>query len=133
MKKITIAIDGYSSTGKSTIAKRLASALGYVFVDTEAMYRAVTSHALISNYVDEHNLNVTAIVDSLSNIHLKFIPDAETGKFFMYLNDENVEQEIRSMSVSRQVSKIATIKEVRIKLVAMQQQMGKEKGAIKNC
>ena len=130
MKKITIAIDGFSSTGKSTIAKQLAKVLGYVYVDTGAMYRAVTLFAIRNNFVGESGLKKTDIITSLSTIQLKFIPNAETGKSDMYLNGENVEQEIRTMEVSRQVSKIATIKEVREKLVAMQQQMGTEKAIV---
>ncbi|MDT0608520.1 (d)CMP kinase [Croceitalea rosinachiae] len=130
MGKITIAIDGYSSTGKSTIAKQLSKALGYVYVDTGAMYRAVTLYAIRNNLVGEDNLNVEAVIDELSRIHLKFVPNQLTGKSDMFLNDENVEQEIRTMQVSRQVSKIAAIKEVREKLVAIQQQMGIEKAIV---
>jgi len=130
MKKITIAIDGYSSTGKSTIAKQLSKALGYVYVDTGAMYRAVTLYAIRNSFVSEGNMNLDAITNTLSKIQLKFVPNQSTGKSDMFLNGENVEEEIRKMEVSRQVSKIATIKEVREKLVAMQQQMGTEKAIV---
>lgn len=130
MRKITIAIDGFSSTGKSTIAKQLAKVLGYVYVDTGAMYRAVTLYAIRNNFVDESNLKKKDIITTLSAVKLRFVANSETGKSDMYLNDENVAREIRTMEVSRQVSKIATIKEVRQKLVAMQQQMGAEKAII---
>lgn len=130
MRKITVAIDGFSSTGKSTIAKQLAKVLGYVYVDTGAMYRAVTLFAIRKNFVDEFSLKKPDIITSLSDIQLKFVANSETGKSDMYLNEENVEREIRTMEVSRQVSKIATIKEVREKLVIMQQQMGIEKAIV---
>ena len=129
MGKITIAIDGFSSTGKSTIAKQLAAALGYVYVDTGAMYRAVTLYALNQGYVDD-NLDATSLIKDLPNIHLSFSPNSHTGRSDMFLNGENVEQEIRTMKVSQQVSKVATVKEVREKLVQMQQQMGKNKGVV---
>lgn len=130
MRKITIAIDGFSSTGKSTIAKQLAKVLGYVYVDTGAMYRAVTLFAIRNNFVGESGINKSEIINSLSAIRLKFVPNPETGKSDMYLNGENVERQIRTMAVSRQVSKIATIKEVREKLVAMQQHMGTKKAIV---
>ena len=129
MKKITIAIDGYSSTGKSTIAKQLASQLGYIYVDTGAMYRAVTLYALNHGYIGEKE-NISALIAHLPEIKLSFVPNTAAGRSDMYLNGENVESEIRSMKVSRQVSKIAAIKEVRQMLVKMQQQMGKEKGVV---
>ena len=131
MGKITIAIDGYSSTGKSTIAKRLAAALGYIYVDTGAMYRAVTLFALNNGFVSEKGeLDSAALIDKLSEVNLKFVPNTETGRSDMFLNDENVEQEIRSMRVSGFVSPVAAIKEVREKLVKIQQEMGKDKGIV---
>ncbi|WP_396590235.1 (d)CMP kinase [Allomuricauda sp. R78024] len=129
MGKITIAIDGYSSTGKSTLAKRLASALNYVYVDTGAMYRAVTLFALNNKYVGT-NEDIPSLVKQLPNINLKFVPNKTLGLSEMYLNDENVERQIRTMEVSDHVSKVATIEEVRHMLVAMQQQMGEEKGIV---
>ena len=129
-KKITIAIDGFSSTGKSTVAKQLAKELGYVYVDTGAMYRAVTLYALRKNFISEDNLDRDALVQELSLIKLKFIFNPEAGFGEMYLNDENVEKEIRQMEVSQYVSKIAAIPEVREMLVAQQQEMGKEKGIV---
>jgi cytidylate kinase len=129
MGKITIAVDGYSSTGKSTIAKRLATALGYIYVDTGAMYRAVTLYALDNGYIGTKD-DIAGLVKELPKIKLKFVPNKKTGRSEMYLNGENVEQEIRTMKVSRQVSKVAAIGEVRTKLVEMQQQMGKDKGIV---
>ena len=131
MGKITIAIDGYSSTGKSTIAKRLASTLDYIYVDTGAMYRAVTLFSLVQGAInDKGEVDEAALIDQLSDIHLKFIPNKETGRSEMFLNDKNVEREIRSMRVSGFVSKVAAIKEVREKLVKIQQAMGKDKGIV---
>ncbi|MBO0340067.1 MAG: (d)CMP kinase [Bacteroidota bacterium] len=131
MGKITIAIDGYSSTGKSTIAKRLASTLNYIYVDTGAMYRAVTLFALQQGIISERGeVDEATLIDKLSEVHLKFVPNQETGKSDMFLNDVNVEKEIRTMQVSRLVSKVSAIKEVRGKLVKIQQEMGKDKGIV---
>ncbi|MEM9362318.1 MAG: (d)CMP kinase [Bacteroidota bacterium] len=130
MKKIIIAIDGYSSTGKSTIAKRLAEALDYIYVDTGAMYRAVTLYALNKGYVGESDDDASALVESLPNIQLKFVRDAKQGTCDMYLNGKNVEKEIRTLTVARKVSQVAAIKEVREKLVHLQQEMGVEKGIV---
>ncbi|MDT0540891.1 (d)CMP kinase [Croceitalea sp. P059] len=130
MGKIIIAIDGFSSTGKSTIAKQLSKALNYIYVDTGAMYRAVALYALNYDLVDDVKLKTDDLVNALSKVNIKFVPNNQTGKSDMFLNGKNVEQEIRTMRVSRQVSKIATIKEVREKLVAIQQKMGTEKGIV---
>ena len=130
MKKITIAIDGFSSTGKSTVAKQLAQKLGYVYVDTGAMYRAVTLFALRKSYIDEKNFNVEALVKDLSQIRLRFGFNPEVGFAEMYLNEENIEKEIRQMEVSRFVSQVAAVPQVREMLVAQQQEMGKEKGIV---
>ncbi|GMN11835.1 (d)CMP kinase [Croceitalea sp. MTPC9] len=130
MRKITIAIDGYSSTGKSTISKRLANALGYVFIDTGAMYRAVTFFALEKGLIANGEVKINDLVNALSEIQLKFVPNPSLGKSEMFLNGENVETEIRKMEVSENVSQVAVIKEVREKLVALQQQMGKDKGIV---
>lgn len=130
MKKITIAIDGYSSTGKSTIAKQLAKALGYAYVDTGAMYRAITLFAIKNDFIGGKQGNINALVNLLPKINLKFVYNEDLGFAEMYLNDENVEKAIRTMAVSRQVSKIATVEEVRYKLVEMQKKMGVEKGIV---
>ena len=130
MQKITIAIDGYSSTGKSTIAKRLANALGYAFIDTGAMYRAVTLFALNNGWITNKKVKTAALLPELANIQIKFVPNMELGKSEMYLNGINVDTEIRKMEVSENVSQIAIIKEVREKLVALQQKMGIDKGIV---
>lgn len=130
MKNITIAIDGFSSTGKSTIAKELATKLKYVYVDSGAMYRAVTLYAMQHKLISEDNFLQEKLIDELENINLafKFNPDLGFGE--IYLNDVNVETEIRNMKVSRLVSKVAEIPEVRKKLVEQQQRMGKNKRVV---
>lgn len=130
MKKITIAIDGFSSTGKSTLAKQLAKHLGYVYVDTGAMYRAVTLFAMQNNCIGIEFLDKDKLVDSLPSIKLNFKFNSELGFAEMYLNDINVETEIRTLEVSSFVSTVAAISEVRSKLVEQQQEMGREKGIV---
>lgn len=130
MKKITIALDGFSSTGKSTLAKQIAKELGYVYVDTGAMYRAVTLFAMQNNWVNDNELLLPNLLEALPNIQLKFIFNADLGFAEMYLNGVNVEKEIRTLEVSNQVSKIAAISEVRAKLVEQQKNMGKDKGIV---
>jgi len=131
MGKITIAIDGYSSTGKSTIAKQLAMALGYIYVDTGAMYRAVTLFAIRKGFTTEEKFeNPKGLVSALSDIHLKFEYNKKLGFAEMYLNGENVEKEIRTLEVSRLVSPIAAVEEVREKLVSIQKKMGEDKGIV---
>ncbi|MEZ7506742.1 (d)CMP kinase [Flavobacterium sp. Arc2] len=129
-KKITIAIDGFSSTGKSTLAKQLANHLGYVFVDTGAMYRAITLFAMQNKYIGAENFDKESLIKSLPAIRLQFRYSPELGLAEMYMNDVNVENEIRTIEVSSFVSKIATIAEVRAKLVEQQQEMGKDKGIV---
>jgi cytidylate kinase len=130
MKKIIVAIDGFSSTGKSTLAKQLAKHLGYVYVDTGAMYRAVALFALQNNCIGVDFLDKEKLVNSLPSIRLHFKFNPELGFAEMYLNDVNVETEIRTLEVSSFVSAVAAISEVRSKLVEQQQEMGKEKGII---
>lgn len=127
-KKITIAIDGFSSTGKSTIAKLLAKKYNYIYVDTGAMYRAVTLFANKNNYVGVDFLRKENLVSHLPNISLQFKFNKDLGFAEMYLNGDNVEKKIRTLEVSQLVSKIAAISEVRKKLVAEQQLMGKDGG-----
>lgn len=129
-KKITIAIDGHSSTGKSTVAKQLARQLGYIYVDSGAMYRAVTLFAMRKLFVTEKHFDKESIIRYLPFITVKFVFDKRLGYGEIYLNGENVEREIRLLEVSRQVSKVATIPEVRKKLVSLQQEMGKDKGVV---
>ena len=130
MEKITIAIDGYSSTGKSTIAKQLAKALGYVYVDTGAMYRAVTLFAMRNGFIGKKQENIHALVKLLPKIRLKFVHDERSNESEMYLNGENVEKEIRSLEVSQNVSRVAEIEEVRHMLVDLQKKMGASKGLV---
>lgn len=129
-KKITIAIDGHSSCGKSTLAKALASELNYVFIDTGAMYRAVTLFLMRKELVTSSSLEIDKINTYLPEIKLHFERNSETKRLEMYLNDENVEEEIRKMEVSNLVSKVSTIREVRQKLVAEQQKMGENGGVV---
>lgn len=131
MRKITIAIDGYSSCGKSTMAKDLAREIGYIYVDTGAMYRSVTLFAMRNNLFNEDGSIKTDELKSIMNeINISFKLNSETGRPDTYLNGELVEKEIRSMDVSARVSKIAALPFVREALVAQQQAMGKEKGII---
>ena len=130
MKKITIAIDGFSSTGKSTLAKQLAKQLGYIYVDTGAMYRAVTYYAMRNNYINHQGFNQQALINDLPKIKLTFQFNPNVGFAEMYLNDINVENEIRTIEVSSFVSKVAEISQVRAKLVEQQQEMGKNKGIV---
>ena len=131
MKKIVIAIDGYSSCGKSTMAKNLARQLGYVYVDTGAMYRAVTLYALRHQLFEaDGEVDAASLQRDMPDIRISFQFNAQTGKPDTYLNDELVEQEIRTMQVSERVSKIAALPFVRTALVAQQQRMGKDKGIV---
>lgn len=130
MKKITIAIDGHSSTGKSTLAKQLANALGYIYVDSGAMYRAVTLFAMQNNYVSDDYLNEIDLIANLNKINLSFKFNDVLGFAEIYLNDVNVESKIRSIEVSKLVSKISAISAVRTQLVHQQQLYGKDKGVV---
>lgn len=131
MKKIVIAIDGYSSCGKSTMAKNLARQLGYVYVDTGAMYRAVTLYALRHQLFDaDGEADAASLQQAMPDIRVSFQFNKQTGKPDTYLNDELVEQEIRTMQVSERVSKIAALPFVRTALVAQQQRMGVDKGIV---
>ena len=127
---ITIAIDGFSSTGKSTLAKQLAAHLGYVFVDSGAMYRAVTWYALQNNCIENGVLNVSRLEQKLIDIQLHFEYNSTLKMAQMHLNGKNVSDEIRTLEVSNFVSKVAEISKVRLKLVELQQQMGVNKGVV---
>jgi len=129
-KKIIIAIDGFSSTGKSTIAKELANKLGYLYVDTGAMYRAVTLFAMKNGYVDAVNIEEQALTENLNQIDLQFKYNKKLKFSEIYLNDINVEKEIRTIEVSKLVSQVSTISSVRKKLVEQQQKMGIDKGLV---
>ena len=130
MKKIIIAIDGHSSCGKSTMAKDLAREVGYIYVDSGAMYRAVTLWALRQNYFNGNEINTEALEKDMPGISITFRLNDETRLPETYLNDENVEKEIRSLEVSSHVSPIATLPFVREALTRWQQQQGAEKGIV---
>ncbi len=130
MNKITIAIDGFSSTGKSTVAKQLAKALGYIYVDTGAMYRAVTFYAMDKGLINESDFNVEALIYQLPKISISFKFNEALGFAEVYLNGKNIEKKIRTLEVSSFVSKVAAISEVRQKLVEQQQKMGQDKGVV---
>jgi cytidylate kinase len=129
-KKIIIAIDGFSSTGKSTLAKQLAKQLGYIYVDTGAMYRAVAFFAMQNNLISIDSFDKVGLINQLNNITLEFKFNSELGFAEMFLNGQNVEKEIRTIEVSGFVSKVAAISEVRAKLVEHQQEMGKNKAIV---
>jgi len=130
MRKITIAIDGYSSCGKSTIAKALAAILGYAYIDSGAMYRAVTLYCLNTGIMKDGEVDKDNLIHELDNINVSFKYNEELKSSETFLNGENVEKEIRMMPVSESVSKVSLIKEVRKKLIAIQRQLGKEKGVV---
>ena len=130
IKKIVIAIDGFSSCGKSTFAKAIAARLGYIFIDTGAMYRAVTLCAIRQGAVDESSVNEQAVVALLDGVDVSFKFNAERGASDVYVNGECVESAIRTIEVSNCVSRISSIREVREKLVALQQQMGRDRGVV---
>ena len=130
MKKITVAIDGYSSCGKSTVAKELARAVGYTYVDTGAMYRAVTLFCLEQGLIGDEGVNEKVLKEKLPGVAIEFRKDTVTQRACTHLNGRNVEDEIRSLRVASQVSKVAAIGFVRERLVAMQQEMGRNKGVV---
>ena len=129
MRKISIAIDGHSSTGKSTLARQLAKALGYVYIDSGAMYRAVTLFALRNGLLNG-SLDREGLLSHLDGLELGFRVNEDNGRSEIQLNGENVEKEIRTIEVSRHVSEVAAIPEVREKLVHLQRQMGRDKGVV---
>lgn len=130
MKNITIAIDGFSSTGKSTVAKQLAKTLGYVYVDSGAMYRAVALYAMQNQIISKDYFDVKKLVSELNTIKISFKYNENVGFAEVYLNGTNVENEVRTLQVSQWVSQVAEISEVRKMLVLQQQQMGQEKGVV---
>jgi|TARA_B110000977_G_scaffold114084_1_gene147612 cytidylate kinase len=130
VKKITIAIDGFSSTGKSTLAKQLAQHLKYVYVDSGAMYRAVALYALQNKLIDGAGLKTSQLINALSAINVTFIYNENLKTSEVYLNDVNVNKDVRTMAVSNAVSIVATVAEVRQQLVDLQQQMGSKKGIV---
>lgn len=129
-RKIVIAIDGHSSCGKSTVAKSVAQKLGYVYIDSGAMYRVVTLVALRKNLIKNQIPDVEKVISELKNIHISFKWDEQKGMNTTFLNGENVENEIRQLEVSQNVSPISTIAEVRHEMVRQQRENGKNKGIV---
>ena len=129
-KKLTIAIDGYSSCGKSTFAKAIAKELNYLYIDSGAMYRAVTLYCMRMNFISPDGLNTAGIISDLDNIHIDFVFNPDLNEYETYLNSENVEKEIRSMEVTSYVSRISQIPEVRAAMVRLQRQIGIFKGIV---
>lgn len=130
MKKITIAIDGYSSCGKSTMAKDLARQIGYIYIDSGAMYRSVTLYCLDNGLFDGQEIRTEALKESLPSLRISFKLDPETKKPVTFLNGKEVESRIRSLEVSNHVSQVAALPFVREELVRQQQAMGREKGIV---
>jgi cytidylate kinase len=128
-KKIIVAIDGFSSCGKSTMAKNLAREADYIYIDTGAMYRAVSLYCLRSGWMTENNMDINSINSNISNIRLEFV-NSTNGNADIYLNGENVESQIRTLEVANGASRVSTLAAVRTELVRQQQLMGKTKGIV---
>jgi len=129
-KKLIIAIDGYSSCGKSTFAKAIAKELNYIYIDSGAMYRAVTLYCINRGFISDDQLNVEGIVSEINDIHIEFIYNPDISEYETFLNSENVETEIRGLDVSSRVSRISQIHQVRSRLVELQRQIGVLKGIV---
>ena len=129
-KKLIIAIDGYSSCGKSTFARLIAKELNYIFIDSGAMYRAITLFCMRKNYISHSNVNTAAIICELKDIHIDFVFNPDINEYETFLNSENVEKEIRNLDVTAHVSRISQIAEVRERLVELQRQIGVSKGIV---
>lgn len=130
MRKITIAIDGFSSCGKSTMAKDLAREIGYIYIDSGAMYRAVTLYCIENGLLHDGQIDVEKLRNEINNIHITFRPNAETNRPDTFLNGMNVENKIRTMEVSSHVSPVAALDFVRKSMVRQQQEMGRQKGIV---
>jgi len=129
-KKLIIAIDGYSSCGKSTFAKTIAKELNYLYIDSGAMYRTVTLYCMRHGLVDDDKLDLQSIVNELNDINIEFVYNPDIAGYETFLNSENVEIEIRGIEVSRHVSRISQISEVRTRMVELQRQIGMFKGIV---
>lgn len=129
-KKLIIAIDGYSSCGKSTFAKAIAKELQYIYIDSGAMYRAVTLYCMRNGFISKEGFNINGVLDNLNDIHVNFIFNPDVEEYETYLNSENVENEIRGIEVSAFVSRISQIYEVRARMVELQRQIGVFKGIV---
>jgi cytidylate kinase len=129
-KRLIIAIDGYSSCGKSTFAKSIARMLNYIYIDSGAMYRAVTLYSLRNKFAGEWGINVDGIISALNDIKIDIVYNPDIQEYETFLNSENVESEIRSMEVSRHVSRVSQIHEVRERMVELQREIGSWKGIV---
>jgi len=129
-KKLIIAIDGYSSCGKSTFARVIAKELNYIFIDSGAMYRAVTLYCMRRGFVSEGSIDRNGIVSELNNMNIEFVYNPDISEYETFLNSENVEKEIRGIEVSSNVSSISKIHEVRTRMVELQRQIGVFKGIV---
>ena len=129
-KKLIIAIDGYSSCGKSTFARAIAKELKYIYIDSGAMYRAVTLYCMRKGFITGEGLNINGVLDDLNDIHVSFIFNPDIEQYETFLNSENVENKIRGIEVSEFVSKISQIHEVRARMVELQRQVGVFKGIV---
>jgi CMP/dCMP kinase len=129
-KKLIIAIDGYSSCGKSTFARAIAKELGYIYIDSGAMYRAVTLYCMRKGFITKENMNLKGILDNLNDINVGFVFNQKKSQYETFLNNENIENEIRLLEVSSFVSKISQIQEVRARMVELQRQIGINKGIV---
>jgi cytidylate kinase len=129
-KRLIIAIDGYSSCGKSTFAKSIAKELNYIYIDSGAMYRAVTLFCIRRSFISEGYINTPAILSELENIHIDFVYNSDLIEYETFLNSGNVEKEIRNMEVTSHVSRISQIPEVRTRMVELQRQIGASRGIV---
>jgi CMP/dCMP kinase len=129
-KKLIIAIDGYSSCGKSTFAKAIAKELRYIYIDSGAMYRAVTLYCMRNGFIGKEGFNLDGVLNNLNDINVSFFFNSETQQNETFLNNENIENEIRGLEVSSFVSKISQIQEVRSRMVQLQRQIGLGKGIV---
>ena len=130
IKKLIIAIDGYSSCGKSTFAREIAEELNYIYIDSGAMYRAVTLYCIRRNFIGKGLLYLEGILEELKNMHIEFVYNPDKGEYETFLNSEDVEKEIRGIEVSAHVSRISMIPEVRSRMVELQRQIGVYKGIV---
>ena len=129
-KRLIIAIDGYSSCGKSTFARSIAKELNYIFIDSGAMYRAVTLYCMRKNFIGKGGLNTSGVLSELKDIKIDFIYNPDINEYETFLNSENVEKEIRSIEVASHVSRISQIAEVRERMVELQRKIGSNKGIV---
>jgi cytidylate kinase len=129
-KRLIIAIDGYSSCGKSTFAKAIAKELNYIFIDSGAMYRAVTLFCMRRNFINKGRIYTESIINEIKDINIDFLYNPDIKEYETFLNSENVEKEIRSMDVAVYVSQISQIAEVRARMVELQRQIGMYKGIV---